>query len=141
MARGPAKAFPDRKISETFLQFAAPLLHTLRSEAPERQVHEALKVAYTAWNAVIFADVLNNNRYLEEARSLTTNTNGPAMLIEQMIARKRELFADDTRLIGNWKVTRTEDLHQPQRRRARPAFLATGSCGPTLEGVCLTRWW
>jgi hypothetical protein len=40
------------------------------------------------------------------------------MLIEQMIARKRELFADDTRLIGNWKVTRMEDgvkLHADAR--------------------------
>ena len=118
MARGPAKAFPDRKISETFLQFAAPLLHALRSETPERQVDEALEVAYTAWNAVIFADVLNDNRYLEEARRLTANTAGPAMLMEQMIARKRELFAEDTRLIGNWKVTSTEDginLHADAR--------------------------
>ena len=118
MARGPAKAFPDRKISETFLQFAAPLLHALRSETPERQAHEALEVAYTAWNAVIFADVLNDNRYLEEARRLTANTAGPAMLMEQMIARKRELFAEDTRLIGNWKVTSTEDginLHADAR--------------------------
>ena len=118
MARGPAKAFSDRKISETFLQFAAPLLHTLRSEAPEMQICKALEVAYTAWNAVIFADVLNNNRYIDEARRLTANTAGPAVLMEQMIARKRELFADDTRLIGNWKVTRTEDginLHADAR--------------------------
>jgi hypothetical protein len=71
-----------------------------------------------AWNAVIFADVLNNNRYIDEARRLTANTAGPAVLMEQMIARKRELFADDTRLIGNWKVTRTEDginLHADAR--------------------------
>ena len=61
MARGPAKAFPDRKISETFLQFSAPLLHSLRCDASERQIRQALAVAYTAWNAVIFADVLNNN--------------------------------------------------------------------------------
>ena len=52
MARGPAKAFPDRKISETFLQFSAPLLHSLRCDASERQIREALAVAYTAWNAV-----------------------------------------------------------------------------------------
>jgi hypothetical protein len=118
MARGAAKAFPDRKISETFLQFAAPLLHTIRSETPEHQIRKALEVAYTAWNAVIFTDVLNNNRYIDEARRLTANTAGPAMLMEQMIARKRELFADDTRLIGNWKVTRTEDginLHADAR--------------------------
>src|SRR5215469_9038348 len=119
MARGPAKVFPDRKISETFLQFAAPLLQTLPSEAPERQIRAALEVAYTVWNAVIFADVLNNNRYIDEVRRLiTANTAGPAMLMEQMIARKRELFADDTRLIGNWKVTRTKDginLHADAR--------------------------
>jgi len=118
MARGPEKAFPDRKISETFLQFAAPLLHTLQSEAPERQIRKALEVAYTAWNAVIFADVLNNNRYIDEARRLTANAGGPAMLMEQMIARKRELFADDTRLIGNWNVKSAEggiNLHAEAR--------------------------
>ena len=115
---GTGKEFPDRKISETLLQFAAPLLHTLRSEAPERQIRKALEVAYTAWNAVIFADVLNNHRYIDEARRLTANAAGPAMLMEQMIARKRELFADETRLIGNWKVTRTEgriNLHADAR--------------------------
>jgi hypothetical protein len=77
-----------------------------------------LEVAYTAWNAVIFADVLNNHRYIDEARRFTANAAGPAMLMEQMIARKRELFADDTRLIGNWKVTRMEDgvkLHADAR--------------------------
>ena len=118
MARNPAKAFPDRKISETFLEFAAPLLRTLQGEAPERQIRKALEVAYTAWNAVIFADVLINNQYIDEVRRLTAATAGPAMLVEQMIARKRELFADDTRLIGNWKLTRTEDginLHADAR--------------------------
>ena len=117
MARSPAKTFPDRKISETFLHFAAPLL-SLRSEAPERQIQAALEVAFTAWNAVIFADVLNNDRYIEDARRLMANATGPAMLMEQMIARKRELFADDTRMIGDWKVTRTEDginLHAEAR--------------------------
>jgi hypothetical protein len=29
--------------------------------------------------------------------------------MEQMITRKRELFADDERMIGDWEVTRTED--------------------------------
>jgi hypothetical protein len=116
MARGPAKAFPDRKISETFLQFSAPLLHTLRSDAPERQIREALAVAYTAWKCCHLRGCAQ--RYIDEARRLTANTDGPAMLIEQMIACKRELFAGDTRLIGNWKVTLTEDgikLHADAR--------------------------
>ncbi len=29
--------------------------------------------------------------------------------MEQLIARKRALFADDERMIGTWEVTRTED--------------------------------
>lgn len=40
------------------------------------------------------------------------------LLMEQLIARKRTLFAGDERLIGNWEVTRTEDginLHADAR--------------------------
>lgn len=113
-----AKAFPNRKISETFLDFAAPLMQDLPGEAPVREIREVLKVAYTAWNAVIFADVLNNNRYIDWVRRLAANEAGPAMLIEQMIVRKREHFADDARLIGHWTVKRTEDginLHADAR--------------------------
>ena len=37
MAKRTVRKFPDRKISETFLQFAAPLLQDLPCEAPERR--------------------------------------------------------------------------------------------------------
>jgi len=67
---------------------------------------------------VIFADVLNNHRYIEEIRRLTAGKPEATLLMDQMIARKRSLFADDARLIGNWEVTRTEDginLHADAR--------------------------
>jgi hypothetical protein len=116
---GPkARSNPDRKISETFLRFAAPLLHDLPSEVPEDRVREALRVSFTAWNAVVFADVLNDPRYLDEIRRLTAEKPETALLIEQLIARKRALFAHDERLIGSWEVTRTEDginLHADAR--------------------------
>lgn len=118
MAKGRAQRFPNRKISETFLEFAAPLLHTIPGEAPVREVRKALEVAYTAWNAVVFADVLNNNRYIDQVRRLTASAAEVAMLMEQMIARKRELFADDARLIGEWSVKGAEDginLHADAR--------------------------
>ena len=51
-----ARLNPVRKISETFLRFAAPILHDLPSEAPEDRAREALQVSFTAWNAVVFAD-------------------------------------------------------------------------------------
>lgn len=101
--------FPNRKISETFLDFAAPLLQDLPTEAPELRARPALEVAYTAWNAVIFADVLNDHQHLTYARRLTAGQPETAMLIEHMIARKRALFGDDERIIGTYEVTRTED--------------------------------
>jgi hypothetical protein len=57
-------------------------------------------------------------RYLNDIRHLTADNPETAFLVEQMIARKRALFADDRRLIGNWDVTRTEDginLHADAR--------------------------
>jgi hypothetical protein len=102
-------AYPNRKISETFLEFAAPMLKDLPSEATEQRARQALEVFYTAWNAVVFADVLNDHRHLDEIRRLTADKPDVALLMEQLIARKRTLFADDERLIGTWEVTRTED--------------------------------
>jgi hypothetical protein len=102
-------AYPNRQISETFLDFAAPMLDDLPSEAPEQRAKTALEVSFTAWNAVVFADVLNDHRHLEEIRRLTAGKPETARLMEQLIARKRALFADDERLIGTWEVTRTED--------------------------------
>jgi len=61
-------AYPNRKISETFLDFAAPMLDDLPSEAPEHRAQKALEVSFTAWNAVVFADVLNDHRHLNEIR-------------------------------------------------------------------------
>ena len=101
--------FPDRKISETFLQFAASIIQDLPSEAPEHRARQALQVSFTVWNAVIFADVLNDHGYLHEIRRLTSDNPEAGLLVEHMIARKRELFADDERMIGDWEVTRTED--------------------------------
>ena len=103
------KAYPDRKISETFLHFAAPLIESLPSDAPEHHAQRALQVSFTAWNAVIFADVLNDHRHLEEIRRLTGKSPETALLMEQLSARKRALFADDERMIGTWELTRTED--------------------------------
>lgn len=77
--------------------------------APEHKAREALKVCFAVWNAVVFADVLNNDRFLDDFRGLTAANAGTALLMEQLIARKRSLFANDERLIGNWVLTRTAD--------------------------------
>jgi hypothetical protein len=109
MAKPKMKGVPHRKISETLLDFAAPLLNDLPGEAPEIPARNALIVCFTAWNAVIFLDVLKDDYFVEEVQRLTAGRPEAALLLEQMMARKRKLFGKDARLIGNWEVTRTHD--------------------------------
>jgi len=101
--------FPDRKISETFLSFAEPLLQDLPAKGLVRHVDKALRVAYTAWNAVVFADVLGEDRYLADARQRLGIDPVALALVETLILRKRALFGDDARLIGTYEVRKTAD--------------------------------
>jgi hypothetical protein len=99
--------YPDRKISETFLLFAAPLIHP---EGGSQHRYEAImQVAFTAWNAVIHADLLGDDYHLKLVRTLMSNNPESSSLIEGLIERKRELFGDDPRMIGKYQVTKTED--------------------------------
>lgn len=99
---------PNRKISETFLDFAAPILD-LSSDAREDHLRSALQIAFTVWYAVTLADVLNEPRHLGEIRRLTAEQPDISLRLEELIARKRTLYADDERLIGEWELRRTED--------------------------------
>jgi hypothetical protein len=109
MAKHTARSFPDRKVSETFLDFTAPLLQILPTRATERQARKAFQLSFTVWNAVIFADVLQDHRHLDEIRRLTAGVPEMVVLIEQLIARKRTLFAEDERLIGNWELRQEKE--------------------------------
>jgi hypothetical protein len=53
-------AFPARKISVTFLEFAAPLLGPLGEAATNPEMEQAIEIAFTVWNAVVF-DVVDGN--------------------------------------------------------------------------------
>jgi hypothetical protein len=109
MEKSARRRFPDRKISETFLSFAEPLLQELPMKAPVRHVEKALSVAYAVWNAVVFADVLGEDRYLADARHRMGIDPVATALVETLISRKRALFGDDARLIGANEVRKTGD--------------------------------
>lgn len=99
--------FPDRKISETFLQFAEPLLTPLGPSATKEQMNQVLQVAFTVWNAVVYESVNSDTQYLQMARDLTKGQPEIEALINQLIQRKRQLFGDDHRLVGEFKLTLT----------------------------------
>ena len=95
--------FPDRKISETFLHYAEPLLDALGPNAPDDQMEQSLKIAFTVWNAVVYETVNGDRHFLDMAKKLTSHEPVMKALVDFLIARKRRLFGDDHRLVGEFK--------------------------------------
>ena len=110
--------FPDTKISETFLRFAAPLTEPLGPEITKDQFEEALKIAFTVWNAVVYDAVAGNDQFITSVRSLTSGDPMTAALIEGLIRRKEVEFGDDGRLIGEYTL-RQENGEWNLRAEAR----------------------
>ena len=97
-------SFPDTKISETFLRFAAPLTESLGPEITKDQFEKALKIAFTVWNAVVYDAVAGNDQFITSVRGLTSGDPMTAALIEGLIRRKEVEFGDDGRLIGEFTL-------------------------------------
>ncbi len=107
MARNPQSlTFPDRKISETFLDFAQPLLSGLGSEATDNQMNEALKIAFVVWNSVVYDTVNGETKLVDQLRQSTSHDPDMSLFIARLIFRKHNLFGDDHRLVGEFKLTR-----------------------------------
>jgi len=104
----PKLKYPDRKNSDTFLQFAAPLLDAFEPIVTEAQMEQPLKIAWTVWNAVIYADAAGNSRHLDGVRASMDRDSESKQLVEALIDRKRTLFDDDHRLIGEYKLFRRD---------------------------------
>jgi hypothetical protein len=106
--------FPDRKISETFLHFAEPLLEALGPDATDDQMEQSLKIAFTVWNAVVYETVNGDRHFLDMARELTSHEPAMVALVDFLIARKHHLFGDDHRLVGEYKF-----IYKDGERRLR----------------------
>lgn len=109
------------KISETLLDFAKPILDVLGRSSTLTELDQALKVAVTAWNSVIFDESVGRSDYVLRARSLLSGTPGPAALFDELVRRKRALFAGDRRLIGEVKVLEDEKGGTRVRAQAHKA--------------------
>ena len=108
MARTKAqKSNAPRKISETFLEFVAPLTSILGPTATEAELEQALKIGYTVWNAVVFDALEPGGRHVDEALRLTAHHEPMRQLIEYLIEHKRRHFKNDLRLIGDYQLYRS----------------------------------
>jgi hypothetical protein len=132
MARAKTHAkFSNRKISETFLDFAEPLLAPLGAEATEHEMEEALKIAFTVWNAVVFDAVNRNSRWVDQLRDLAGQDPSVRAVVEQLVARKQSLFGKDHRLIGEYRLHRH---HGELRLRAEARQPNPGGSKPPGNG-------
>jgi hypothetical protein len=104
----PTLKYPDRKISDTFLQFAEPLLDAWGPNVTEAQMEQSLMIAWTVWNAVVYADAGENKQMLEKVRASMEHDPQLKGFVEFLIDRKRMVFGDDHRLIGEYKLFRKD---------------------------------
>jgi len=69
--------YPDRKISETFLDFAAPLLATMPDDATEARVEKVLSIAFAVWNGIVLDGVNGNESYMTKVREQASTNPSP----------------------------------------------------------------
>ncbi|MFH1467764.1 MAG: hypothetical protein ABIO70_25485 [Pseudomonadota bacterium] len=91
---GPPETWP--KASTVLLDFAQPLG---AGRLPAEAVTPMLTVASTVWNAVVLADKTGDGRFLDDVRARMAGQGPFAVLTEQLIRRKRELYPQDVRLM------------------------------------------
>ncbi len=97
---------PKKKISETFLRFAAPALSAMPEGATPSEIENVLRVPHMIWNALVFDQASGTNDWLTRVRQTIAYSADGVAVIEDLIDRKRRLFADDNLLIGEFRVTR-----------------------------------
>jgi hypothetical protein len=103
-------SYPDRKISATLLHYAPPILLVLPADATAKRIEQAPSTAYCAWNAVVYADVVEDYcSHLDRIRGIAAGQPKIDAVMEQLIDRNRELVENDERLIRTWEVLKTED--------------------------------
>jgi hypothetical protein len=98
-------SFPNRKISETLIDFAAPIVAMLDEHTREDQIRSGFIIAVTVWNALVFDAVRGDEKYLSMLRRSLGERLDSDPMVQTLIRRKRERFGDDMRAIGDHTVT------------------------------------
>ena len=96
-----------RKLTETLLDFARPMLDTLPERADGRTMRTLLDFSIRIWNAVVDEETGGSEAHLSEIRAELVAGRTPSEIIDwhdKLVARKRERFGGDLRFVGNWDL-------------------------------------
>ena len=101
-------AIPTRKISETIIDFGAPLIFDLDKDQPIEIVRSVFTIVIMVWNAHVTAmPVWGQPQLLEELGKLLLTPGAARELIDtcaELSERRKQHFAEDPRAVGEWKV-------------------------------------
>jgi hypothetical protein len=98
--------FPNRKISETYLEFSSPLLDAIGQATTMDQVKKVLQITYSVWNSIVLDTARGREKNISMLRETIKGDQMASSMIEQLISRKMELYADDLRLNGEFSITK-----------------------------------
>jgi hypothetical protein len=110
-------AVHQQKASATILAFVEPLFFSPAGPPPE-QFEQILRTAVLVWNAVILDDH-HGTDYLSQARAQLQLIDDPRgrqlmlALVDDFADRKRQMFAQDLWLVGDWKIL-DRDRREPR---------------------------
>jgi len=94
-----------KKISQTLIEYAEPLIQELHKGYSQRDLESTLKLATVVWNASVMDQWHNTAKNITAVRQQFIGAD-PLMtgIVELLIARKAQLFAGDIRAITNETV-------------------------------------
>jgi hypothetical protein len=101
--------FPKNKISEAFLQYSMPLIDSLGDSPTQNQIEKILQITYSVWNSMVLDEVSNSKSNIDMLKKLLNNDLEGLIIIEELISRKRKLFSNDLRLIGEYSLRKEND--------------------------------
>lgn len=95
------------KMSEILLDFAGPLLENLDPKIPEEKI---IGIATLAWNLSLFGEKERKENLDQLVRELSRDNPGAEEIkdiIEWLVARKSQLFAEHKRFIVDFELPKT----------------------------------
>jgi hypothetical protein len=93
----------NKKLSDNLLRLMKPFIQVATNQNSEKRLSVLLTIASAAWNYA----VTGNEKYRDFLLKITTGQESHlevVRVLEQLIARKKRLFAEDERVILNCSV-------------------------------------
>lgn len=108
MSKRKKPSAPPVKYSAIVMSFGEPVLRTLTADAPEPVRQHAMILITAAWNSLVVDEAWNTTAHLEDLRRSVARLREPGASIfgaavEEMVVRRRKLFADQHWTIGKWE--------------------------------------